>query len=105
MADSNDPSSLPEQAPKLSELPPEAIAFAGRMYDAARSGDVAVFQQALPAGLPANMTNDKGDSLVRQSLSLSYIFFPYQSMSFQYITLFLEKTRSSCDLSVQVTSK
>lgn len=45
-------------------LPPEAIAFATRMYDAARSGRMDVFQQALPAGLPANMTNEKGDSFV-----------------------------------------
>lgn len=54
----------PSGDPTVSSLPPEAIAFAGRMYDAARSGDTAVFRQALPAGLPANMTNDKGDSLV-----------------------------------------
>lgn len=45
-------------------LPPEALAFAARMYDAARNGDVPIFQQALPAGLPANMTNEKGDTLV-----------------------------------------
>jgi hypothetical protein len=45
-------------------LPPEAVAFAGRMYDAARKGDVAVLDQALSAGLPANMTNEKGDTLV-----------------------------------------
>ncbi|CZR64283.1 related to ankyrin [Phialocephala subalpina] len=47
-----------------SALPPEAIAFATRMYDAARSGQVDVFEQALPKGLPANMTNEKGDSLI-----------------------------------------
>ncbi|KAG4428275.1 hypothetical protein IFR05_016240 [Cadophora sp. M221] len=46
------------------DLPPEAIAFATRMYDAARAGQMDVFQQALPAGLPANMMNEKGDSLV-----------------------------------------
>ena len=46
-------------------LPPEAIALATRMYDAARTGDVALLQQALAAGLPANMTNEKGDTLVR----------------------------------------
>ncbi|KAI9743251.1 MAG: hypothetical protein M1818_003097 [Claussenomyces sp. TS43310] len=45
-------------------LPPEAIALASRMYDAARAGQMDIFQQALPAGLPANMTNDKGDSLL-----------------------------------------
>lgn len=45
-------------------LPPEAIALATRLYDAARAGQMDIFQQALPAGLPANMTNEKGDSLV-----------------------------------------
>lgn len=48
----------------VSSLPPEAIAFAGRMYDAARSGDKQVFEQALPIGLPPNLTNEKGDTLV-----------------------------------------
>lgn len=52
----------PSQATQ--QLPPEAIALAGRMYDGARKGDIALFQQALPAGLPANMTNEKGDTLV-----------------------------------------
>jgi hypothetical protein len=51
-ADSHDP------------LPPEAIALAGRMYDSARKGDIPIFEQALPAGLPPNMTNEKGDTLV-----------------------------------------
>jgi len=46
------------------QMTPEVIAFASRMYDAARVGRVEIFQQVLPAGLPANMTNDKGDSLV-----------------------------------------
>lgn len=46
-------------------IPPELSAFATRMYNAARQGQLDVFQQALPAGLPANLTNDKGDSLVR----------------------------------------
>ncbi|KAG9241276.1 ankyrin repeat-containing domain protein [Calycina marina] len=45
-------------------LLPEAIAFAGRMYNSARAGQIDIFKQALPAGLPANMTNEKGDSLV-----------------------------------------
>jgi hypothetical protein len=45
-------------------LPPEAIALAARMYDAARAGQMDIFQQALPAGLPVNMRNEKGDSLV-----------------------------------------
>jgi len=53
-------------------LPPEAIVFATRMYDAARAGQMDIFQQALPAGLTANMTNDKGDSLVCLSSFISF---------------------------------
>jgi hypothetical protein len=50
-----------------SQLPPEAIALAGKLYDSARKGEIPVFEQALPAGLPPNMTNEKGDTLVRPS--------------------------------------
>ncbi|KAK6085165.1 ankyrin-like protein [Seiridium cupressi] len=51
-------------AASVASLPPEAVALAGRMYDAARSGQKEILEQALPAGLPANMTNEKGDTLV-----------------------------------------
>ncbi|POR38659.1 Putative ankyrin repeat protein [Tolypocladium paradoxum] len=47
-----------------SSLSPEAIALAARMYDSARRGELPIFQQALPAGLPPNMTNEKGDTLL-----------------------------------------
>ncbi|PWI72456.1 hypothetical protein PCL_11079 [Purpureocillium lilacinum] len=47
-----------------SSLSPEAVALAARMFDSARSGDMPIFEQALPAGLPPNMTNDKGDTLL-----------------------------------------
>jgi hypothetical protein len=60
-----DTSNTTNGTPAASSLPPEAIALATRMYDAARNGQLDIFQQALPAGLPANMTNEKGDSLVR----------------------------------------
>ncbi|TEA18382.1 putative ankyrin repeat protein [Colletotrichum sidae] len=53
-----------EPSSESQQLPPEAIALAGRLYDGARQGDLALFQQALPAGLPANMTNEKGDTLL-----------------------------------------
>lgn len=66
--------------PTNPELPPEAIAFASRMYDAARAGQIDIFQQALPAGLPINMMNDKGDSLVGPSFlcltSTTHLDFP-----------------------------
>jgi hypothetical protein len=48
-----------------SSLPPEAIALATRFFDGARNGQVELFEQAIPRGLPANLTNDKGDTLVR----------------------------------------
>ncbi|KAA8566678.1 hypothetical protein EYC84_009213 [Monilinia fructicola] len=54
----------PANGASVASLPPEAIAFASKMYDAARNGDIGIFEQALPAGLPANMTNEKGDSLI-----------------------------------------
>ncbi len=57
--------------PSAASLPPEAIELATRMYDAARAGQMDIFQQALPVGLPANMTNEKGDSLVGFDLPYS----------------------------------
>ncbi|KAL9126884.1 MAG: hypothetical protein Q9217_004142 [Psora testacea] len=49
---------------RLGPNSPEIIEFATRMYNAARHGSLPTFQQALSAGLPPNMTNDKGDSLL-----------------------------------------
>jgi hypothetical protein len=46
------------------QLPPEAVALAGRLFEAARKGQMDIFEQALPRGLSPNMTNEKGDSLV-----------------------------------------
>jgi len=51
------------------QLPPEAIELATRLFNAARAGQVDIFEQALspPPGsraLPANLKNDKGDTLV-----------------------------------------
>jgi len=64
--------------PSAASLPPEAIALATRMYDAARAGQMDIFQQALPAGLPANMTNEKGDSLVGYDFSYFYSIDSYR---------------------------
>ncbi|KAJ0117423.1 hypothetical protein J7T55_003837 [Diaporthe amygdali] len=47
-----------------SSLPPEAIELATRMYNAARQGDKDLLTQAISAGLPPNLTNDKGDTLL-----------------------------------------
>ena len=41
-------------------LPAETVEFAHRMFDAARNGDTTLLAQAIEAGLPANLTNEKG---------------------------------------------
>lgn len=56
--------SHPHLSPTPSPLPPAALALATRLFIAARTGQLDIFQQALPAGLPATLTNDKGDSLL-----------------------------------------
>lgn len=47
----------------MAELDEETLAFAHRMFDLARSGDPELPAQ-VAAGLPANLTNDKGDTLL-----------------------------------------
>ncbi|MFJ1708215.1 ankyrin repeat domain-containing protein [Kitasatospora sp. NPDC088346] len=42
----------------------EVIALAGRLFDAARSGDAALLTSYLDAGAPADLANDRGDTLV-----------------------------------------
>jgi ankyrin repeat protein len=48
----------------VSQLPPEALALATRLFSAARSGSLPIFESALPSGRIANLTNDKGDTLI-----------------------------------------
>lgn len=45
-------------------LPPEALALATKLFDQAREGDAASLSQYLTAGIPANLTNHKGDTLL-----------------------------------------
>jgi hypothetical protein len=70
------------------QLPPEAIALAGRLFEAARKGQMDIFEQALPKGLSPNMTNEKGDSLVgifhplafpQSGISISLLNCPFTS--------------------------
>lgn len=69
MDHSSSPTSTPPQASTASKpsLTPEAIDFATRLFNAARTGDLPIFEQAIPAGLPVNLTNDKGDTLLMLS--------------------------------------
>lgn len=46
------------------ELDAETIAFAHRVFDLARSGGAGELADFLAQGLPANLTNDKGDTLL-----------------------------------------
>ncbi|KIY73907.1 ankyrin [Cylindrobasidium torrendii FP15055 ss-10] len=45
-------------------LPAETIQFAHRMFDAARNGDSELLLAAVKGGLPANLTNDQGNTLL-----------------------------------------
>ncbi|KAG0696481.1 ankyrin repeat-containing domain protein [Suillus ampliporus] len=45
-------------------LPADTISFAHRMFDAAREGNGELLFQAVDAGLPVNLTNDKGNTLL-----------------------------------------
>ncbi|GAA5987265.1 hypothetical protein JCM10908_001885 [Rhodotorula pacifica] len=46
------------------ELSQEAIEYARQFFDAARRGDVEFMRAPLEAGLPANLTNSSGDTLI-----------------------------------------
>ena len=46
------------------ELDAETLAFAHRMFDLARDGGTDELVAQIDAGLPVNLTNDKGDSLL-----------------------------------------
>ncbi|MGV9263107.1 ankyrin repeat domain-containing protein [Kitasatospora sp. NPDC003701] len=42
----------------------EVIALAGKLFDAARAGDTDALAAYVDAGAPANLTNDRGDTLL-----------------------------------------
>jgi ankyrin repeat protein len=46
------------------ELDEEVLAFARQVFELARSGEAAQLAEYLDAGVPANMTNEKGDTLL-----------------------------------------
>ena len=43
---------------------PEVLQLAGKVFDLARHGDTDTLAAYVDAGVPANLTNDRGDSLV-----------------------------------------
>ncbi|MFF8377804.1 ankyrin repeat domain-containing protein [Streptomyces sp. NPDC015661] len=49
----------------MSETPdPEVIELASKVFDLARTGDTDALASYVDAGVPVNLTNDKGDTLV-----------------------------------------
>ncbi|KAI4722152.1 ankyrin [Aureobasidium sp. EXF-10727] len=54
-------SSVPTQA---SDLPPAALELAGKLFDFARHGKTEELAQYISAGIPPNLTNHKGDTLL-----------------------------------------
>lgn len=47
-----------------SGLEPDAIELAGRLFDMARNGDSATLVSYVDAGIPVDLTNESGDTLV-----------------------------------------
>ena len=52
------------EKPTPAELDEGTLAFAGRMFDLARNGGDEILAEQLDSGLPVNLTNDKGDTLL-----------------------------------------
>ncbi|MER0444487.1 ankyrin repeat domain-containing protein [Streptomyces sp. NPDC006660] len=46
------------------DLDPEVVELAAKVFELARQGDAATLAAYVDAGVPANLTNDRGDSLV-----------------------------------------
>ena len=46
------------------DIDPQIIELAGRLFDLARGGSTADLTAYLDAGVPPNLTNDKGDTLL-----------------------------------------
>lgn len=53
-----------DQQQRAETLPPAAIELATKLFDAARTGDTNTLQTYIRAGIPPNMTNHKGDTLL-----------------------------------------
>ncbi|QDS73573.1 hypothetical protein FKW77_001217 [Venturia effusa] len=65
------PIPMPDSEPQLSTqrkdpstLPPEALELAAKLFDFARAGDVPSLSQYLAAGIPTNLTNHEGNTLL-----------------------------------------
>ncbi len=48
----------------MPEIDPEVLQLAAKVFDLARHGDTGTLAAYVDAGVPANLTNDRGDSLI-----------------------------------------
>lgn len=54
----------PQQPQSVADLPPAALDLAAKLFNLAREGDTATLQQYISAGVPKNLTNATGDTLL-----------------------------------------
>lgn len=59
-----EPSPPTPQTKDPSTLPPEALELAAKLFDYARAGDVSSLSPYLAAGIPTNLTNHEGNTLL-----------------------------------------
>ncbi|EGG04918.1 uncharacterized protein MELLADRAFT_30570, partial [Melampsora larici-populina 98AG31] len=55
------------EAQQINVLSSDTINFAHKMFDGARSGDLNLLQAAIEAGLPVDLTNSSGNTLLMLS--------------------------------------
>ncbi|CAH7671587.1 ankyrin repeat protein [Phakopsora pachyrhizi] len=53
-----------EDSERVSSLPEETIEFANRIFKAAKDGDLILLKSAIGAGLPVNLTDHNGNTLL-----------------------------------------
>ena len=58
------PKEQPAAESQKPQLPPEALELASKLFDFAREGKSPELQQYIRAGIPVNLTNHKGDTLL-----------------------------------------
>ena len=62
----------PPQEPTTPQFTEEELAYVASLFDAARNGDTQLLSSALEAGVPVNLTNDKGDTLLNLAAYLEH---------------------------------
>ncbi|KAK8221512.1 ankyrin repeat-containing domain protein [Phyllosticta capitalensis] len=62
--DGNNATSSSNAPRSPSDLPPAALDLAAKLFDLARAGDATTLQAYLRAGIPPNLTNHAGDTLL-----------------------------------------